>query len=93
MVKESMQWNEKVKSQPEPCICLEVKSKVIETKKNVIRIFIIIPIFRKGDLTCFVNLLTWGAVAEPDYTSTQPSLPIAGGQQTFSLGNSVFRLV
>ena len=33
MVKESMQWNEKVKSQPEPCICLEVKSKVLETKK------------------------------------------------------------
>jgi len=70
MVKESMQWRETAKSQPEPGICLELKTKT--------------------NLTCYVNLLTWARVAKPDNTSTLPSLPIAGGQQTFSQGKSVF---
>ena len=35
MVKESMQWNEKTKSQPEPCMCLEVRTKVLENEKSV----------------------------------------------------------
>ena len=35
MVKESMQWNDKIKSQPEPCMCLEVKTKVIKNTKDI----------------------------------------------------------
>ena len=34
IVKESLQWNEKVKSQPEPCKCVEIKTKVIKDKIN-----------------------------------------------------------
>ena len=35
MVKESMQWQNNVKSQPEPCVCIEVKTKVIKDMKEV----------------------------------------------------------
>ena len=41
-------------------------------------------------MTCFVNLLSWAAVKAPDYSSAQPSLPVAGGVQTPAMGSSVF---
>ena len=42
------------------------------------------------DVTCYINILTWAAVASPDFSSSQPSLPIAGGVQTLTIGHSVF---
>ena len=42
-------------------------------------------------MKCFVNLLRWEAVAAPDYTSATPSLPLAGGMQSLTIGHSVFR--
>ena len=37
MVKESMQWRETAKSQPEPGICLELKTKVIISNNQAAR--------------------------------------------------------
>ena len=48
-----------------------------------------IIVFKSG-VKCFINLMTWVSVAPPDMSSAQPSLPIAGGVQTLTIGHSVF---
>ena len=37
----------------------------------------------QSGLRCYLNLLTWVAVAAPDLTVPTPSLPLAGGNMIF----------
>ena len=87
------QWNGMKKQNPNLNHACVWKSRQRYSKWNQIKPSISTILLSKTNLTCYLNLLTWSAVAKPDYTSTHPSLPIAGGLQTFSMGHSVFRLV
>merc|ERR1712244_179024 len=38
----------------------------------------------------YLNLMTWQAVAKPSFDQAAPSLPIAGGTQSLTMGHTVF---
>jgi hypothetical protein len=44
----------------------------------------------KAGIPVWCNLLAWPAVTQPDYTLAQPSLPLAGGASSVSLGRTVY---
>ena len=44
----------------------------------------------KSGVVSYLNLMTWEAVAKPCFDQAAPSLPIAGGTQTLTLGHTVF---
>ena len=48
-------------------------------------------VLAQAGVRCYVNLLVWEAVGEPDYATPAPSLPLSGGLQSLTMGHSVFR--
>merc|ERR1711997_354252 len=49
-----------------------------------------ISVVTKTGVVSFLNLMTWQAVARPDFDQPTPSLPIAGGSQSLTMGHTVF---
>ena len=49
-----------------------------------------VSVVTKSGVESYLNLMTWQAVAKPDFQQTTPSLPIAGGTQTLTMGHTVF---
>ena len=49
-----------------------------------------VSVVTKSGVESYLNLMTWQAVAKPSFDQAAPSLPIAGGTQSLTMGHTVF---
>ena len=92
VVEKSGEWVNKTPTQPQPEVCLcfttrYVCSTYLSSRISTVNKVTVFSQFSSGRRWC--NLLSWPAVAAPDFSVANPSLPIAGGQTIPHLGEQV----
>ena len=70
-------------------VVVMVRTVVVETVRSLVVVTVVVTV-TPPYLQVWCNLMSWAAVAAPDYSQATPSLPLAGGAATVCQGGTVY---